>query len=124
MAAITFTLLSPVASSYLLHANASAAVPTGSLEHLRTLHACRHIVSAGLHSATIQVLLSKAEPTVAFRVAIWLAAAIIAALPFLVINQAQRLPRPARTGSKRWEAGWARHGRPVAAGGCAKASGG
>jgi hypothetical protein len=116
MIAIIFTILSaalPVAS---LHGNASAAVPTGSTQHLENLNTCGHSATDKRHSAMIQVLLSQIEPTAALRVAIWIALAIITALLIFIIEQVQRHFRPAKTGSKRWEAGWAgkpRHGRPL-----------
>ncbi len=94
-----------VAPSGSLHETASAASLTGSMLQPQKVN-----VSKNAHP----VRRRQAEPTAALRVAVWVATAVIAAALVAVAiaaaaDQAQRYRRPARTGSKRWEAGWAGH---------------
>ena len=130
MAAIALVLLPTalsVASSHPIHGNVSAAVvPTASMPQPHTLDACGDAGFFRRHNANIEVWLSRAEPTVALRAAVWVATAVITALSVAVVDLARRYLRPVRSGSKRWEAGWAgqvRHRRRVAAGSCAKVQG-
>ena len=131
VAAITLILLPTVisvTSSHPLHGNASVAVLTAAMPLREDLEACRHAEFAWRYSATIEVLRIQAEPTAALRAAIWVATAVITALSVAVVDLAQQYRRPARGGSKRWEAGWAGQAggqqRRVAPRNCAKVQGG
>ena len=121
----TFILLSTahlVASSNPLHENASAAAPNASVPRPQTLDTCHHAENVGRQRPTTWVGPGQAEPTAALRAAVWVATAVIAASSVAVAvapDQERWYRRPARTGSKRWAAGWAGqagHGRPLAAG--------
>ncbi len=116
-----------VASSHPSQESTSAAVPTASMPRPQALDECGDAEFFQHPSGNIEVWLSRAESTAALRAAVWVSTAVIAALSVAVVGQARRCLRPARSGSKRWEAGWAgqvRHRRRVAAGSCAKVQGG
>ena len=120
VAPIAFFLLCnalPLASSYPpFPGNASAPAPLPEPTTLNTCRLAEPVVRR--HSTTIEVWSNRAEPTAALRAAIWVATAVIAASSVAIaaaIDQGQRYRRP-RTGSKRWEAGWAGQthgGRPA-----------
>jgi hypothetical protein len=126
LAAITLILLPaalPVASSaYPIHGKDPASVPTSTKPQLQTHGSCGPAESVRRNIATIEVWPRRAEPTATLRAAIWVATAVITVSSIAVVavfDQAPRYRRPARTGSKRWEAGWTRqvvHGWPVAVG--------
>jgi hypothetical protein len=104
---ILLTTAFPVASSGSIHKSASAEAPTRSVPPSQTLPVCWHEDPVRRASAATQ---ARDEPTAALRAAVWVATAVIAAASVAVAfaaDQAQRYRRPARSGSARWEAGWA-----------------
>ncbi len=115
----------PVASSFFpvasnsYFSNATAAAPVGSVPKPQMLDVCGRAEFLWRHSAPTAVWPNPAAQTAELRAAIWTATAVIAAASIAVAaasDQAHRYRRPARSGSKRWAAGWAGragHGRPV-----------
>jgi hypothetical protein len=90
-----------------IYKSASAEAPTGSVPQPQTLTS---FGQADPVRRTIAATQGWAEPTAALRAAVWAATAVIVAASVAVAfaaDQAQRYRRPARTGSARWEAGWA-----------------
>ena len=102
-ASILLTAAFPVASGCSLHEPlepASAAAPTAPVPPDTRVRA----VSILIHRQFLY------ESTMALLAAIWVATVVIAAASIAVAaapDQAQRYRRPTRTGSARWEAGWA-----------------
>ncbi len=104
-----------------LDESASAEAPTRSVPQLQTLPVSVHVDPVRRAIAATQ---ARAEPTAALRAAVWVATAVIAAVSVAVAFAADQAQwyrrRPARSGSARWEAGWAEGGeggRAVSAGG-------
>jgi hypothetical protein len=98
---------------------ASATAHSESVPQPQTLTLFGQVEPARRAIAATQARGLQAEPTAALRAAVWVATAVIAAASAAVAfaaDQAQRYRRPARTGSARWNAGWAGRAEEGAAG--------
>jgi hypothetical protein len=105
-ALLLLTTALPVASGGSLDETAPAAAPSGSAPQPQMLDVCNHAHRAWNGHIAV-VARGQAEPTAALRAAVWAATAVIVAVSVAVAGLAQRHHRPSRTGSARWEAGWA-----------------
>ena len=135
-ALIAFSTTLPVASSCFTHEVAPVAEPLGSVPLPQTRDTRRHADSAWRVTGVTEPWAGRDEPTAALRAAVW-AATVVTAIASVAVaaapDQVLRYRRPARTGSIRWEAGWAgqasRHwapgyGQAMAAGGGGKVAAG
>jgi hypothetical protein len=81
------------------------------MPQLEKLDICKHTHPVWRYSAA--VIKGQAQPTAAFRAAVWLATAVIVAASITITIYTQRHRRQARAGSTRWEAGWAGQAKGV-----------